>query len=159
MKYTIIFLTALLLNSCVKNAPECEKVTAVAPAPEVESLRAYLSSKGITATEDYRGFFYTIHNEGTGANPTTCDNITVNYTGKLTDDSIFDSGEGSVFSLGGVIIGWRAGVPLIKDTEGSITLYLPPSMGYPSGVRDEDGNFLIPPGSNLIFEIDLLNVD
>lgn len=159
MKYTYILLSVLLFNSCVKNAPECEKVTAVAPASEVEALRAYLSSKAITAKEDYRGFFYTIHNEGTGSNPTTCDNITVNYTGKLTDDSIFDSGEGTIIPLASTIIGWRAGVPLIKESEGSITLYLPPSMGYGAGVLDEFGNYVIPPNAILIFEVDLLSVN
>lgn len=159
MKYTIFLFTALLLNSCVKNAAECEKITAVAPAAEVEALRAYLSSKGITATEDYRGFFYIIDNEGTGSNPTTCNNITTTYTGKLTDDSIFDSGENVQFALGGSIIGWKAGIPLIKEG-GSITLYLPPSMAYGTvGAVDEFGNIVIPPNSILIFEVDLTTIN
>lgn len=158
MKYIVILISVLLFNSCTKTSKECEKITAVAPAAEVENLRTFLSSKAITATEDYRGFFYTINNEGTGTNPTSCDDVTVNYIGKYTDDSIFDQGTDVPISLPFTIIGWQAGLPLVKEG-GSITLYLPPSMGYGAGLQDQSGNYIIPPNAILIFDITLSAVN
>ncbi len=148
----------MLFNSCTKTSKECEKITAVAPATEVENLRTFLSSRAINATEDYRGFFYTINSSGTGANPTSCDNITVNYIGKYTDDSIFDDGTEVPISLPFTIIGWQAGLPLVKEG-GSITLYLPPSMGYGAGLQDGAGNYIIPPNAILIFDISLSSIN
>lgn len=138
--------------ACKKDAPECSPVTIAAPAAEVEALRAYITAGGITATEDSRGFFYTINNAGSGNKPTACNAVTVNYVGKLTNGTTFDSGSGVSFSLSQLITGWQEGIPLIA-AGGSITLYLPPSLAYGSS-----GAGSIPPNSNLIFEITLVSI-
>lgn len=152
-----MFVTALV--SCKKDdetqEPQCigETVTIAAPASEVQALRTYIQDNNITATEDTRGFFYTIDAPGSGAKPTICSNVSVDYVGKLTNDSVFDSGNDVSFDLSGLIIGWQEGIPLIAPG-GSITLYLPPSLAY--GSQASSG---IPANSNLIFNINLKTVN
>ena len=37
------------------------------------------------------GLKYAVMKEGTGASPVATDNVTVHYTGRLTDGTVFDS--------------------------------------------------------------------
>ena len=150
-KITILF-SVLILASCSKNE-NCDEVKTAAPVSEVNNLRDYLNTNGITTTEDSRGFFYIINSTGTGDKPTICSSVTVNYVGKLLDGTTFDSGNNSSFSLSGLITGWQEGIPLIAPG-GKITLYLPPTLAYGSS-----GVGSIPANSNLIFEIDLVKVN
>lgn len=153
-KKLIVILLPFAIVSCIKkdNTP-CTSVNTTAPASEVASLRTYIQSNSITATEDARGFFYRIDIAGSGSKPTACSGVTVNYIGTFTNGSTFDSGNNASFSLSGVITGWQEGVPLI-GTGGTIYLYLPPSLAY--GSTAQNG---IPPNSILIFKIDLKAVN
>jgi peptidylprolyl isomerase len=98
--------------------------------------------------------------EGTGQKPTAGKGVTVHYTGKLSDGTVFDSSRerGTPFSfqigVGQVIAGWDKGV--MGMSVGQIcTLTIPPHMGY--GERGA-GN-VIPPNATLIFDVELLNVE
>lgn len=134
-------------NNCVANN------TGVPTAAEVASLQAYLTSNSITATQHPDGFFYRIITQGTGATPNLASTVTFKYTGKLTNGSIFDqSTTGVSFVLSQLILGFRKGLPLIQKG-GSIILYLPPSLGYGCSATGS-----IPPGSNLIFSVELTDV-
>jgi FKBP-type peptidyl-prolyl cis-trans isomerase FkpA len=135
-------------NNCVNNT------TGTPTSAELASLQAYLASKNITATLHSGGFYYVIHTQGTGVSPMQSSTVTVKYVGKLTNDVIFDQDQTGTksFVLSSLILGWRRGLPLIQEG-GSITLYIPPSLGYGCSAV---GN--IPPGSNLIFTIDLIDV-
>lgn len=89
------------------------------------------------------------------------DKITVNYTGKLEDGTIFDSSkspgrEPFVFTLGvGMVIkGWDEGFNGMK-VGGKRVLTIPPEMGY--GAQGAGG--IIPPNATLIFEVELLGVE
>lgn len=147
-------LTCLLLSvaqSCKKDG-NCPEVTITAPASEVATLKAYLDAANITATEDSRGFFYTISSQGSGSHPDACDGVTVDYTGELTTGVPFDEGQNVSFYLSQLITGWQLGIPLIAPG-GRITLYLPPSLAYGT-----TGSGSIPPNANLVFVIDLLDV-
>jgi FKBP-type peptidyl-prolyl cis-trans isomerase FkpA len=146
----IVLSIVSIATSCRKEEDKrCPDVTVTAPASEVANLKAYLQTNNITAVEDPRGFFYTIDAAGSGTKPTACSGVIVNYVGRLTNGTTFDSGTNVSFNLGGLITGWQEGIPLI-GTGGSITLYLPPSLAY--GSRSAGS---IPPNSNLIFKIDL----
>lgn len=148
----VVVFTALA--SCKKEAsPNCGPVNLSAPASEVETLRTYISTNSIAATEDPRGFFYSISTAGSGTKPTVCNAVTVNYSGRLTNGTVFDSATGVQFSLGSLILGWQEGIPLVAPG-GSITLYLPPSLGYGSSAVGS-----IPANSILIFTIDLIAVN
>src|SRR5215217_6518250 len=81
-----------------------------APASEIQAVKDYLAANNIVATEHCSGLFYSIDVAGTGANPDICSRATVNYEGKLTDGTVFESKSGAgPFPLSGLIPGWRIG--------------------------------------------------
>ena len=156
-KLVFLLSLSLVFFSCKKNS-ECtfKPPTTVAPASEITALQDYITAKGLSGsvTQHPNGFFYKIESEGSGATPSVCSNITVTYEGKLTNETKFDeSTTGVSFVLGQLIRGWQLGIPLIKKG-GSITLYLPPSLGYGSSA-----NGSIPANSILIFEVGLVDVN
>jgi FKBP-type peptidyl-prolyl cis-trans isomerase len=96
---------------------------------------------------------------GNGSVAAKGNNVTVHYTGWLTDGKKFDSskdrGDPFVFSLGRgqVIQGWDQGVAGMK-VGGKRKLTIPPDLGY--GARGAGG--VIPPNATLVFEVELLGV-
>ncbi len=159
-KYLLIIAFAALsfvVNSCGKDSGienNCvSNNTGVPTAAEVASLQSYITANSLTATQHPDGFFYRIVAAGSGATPTLASTVTFKYTGKLMNGNIFDqSTTGITFPLNQLILGFRKGLPLIQKG-GSIILYLPPSLGY--GCQAVSG---IPPGSNLIFNVELTDV-
>jgi FKBP-type peptidyl-prolyl cis-trans isomerase FkpA len=84
--------------------------------------------------------------------------VTTGYIGKFTSGSVFDQQTSFTYQLGSLIEGWKKGLPLIGKS-GSITLYIPPSLGYGAvDVKDGQGHVVIPANSILIFDIDLIDV-
>lgn len=85
--------------------------------------------------------------------------VSVNYTGKLTDgtkfDSSYDRGTPIEFELGAgqVIQGWDEGIEGMKVGEKK-TLTIPPEKAYgAAGVPP-----VIPPNATLIFDVELVGV-
>lgn len=162
----------LILGSCVKNDAKCgyNDSTVIAPASEVQALQDSLTAHGIQATSNPSGFFYTINTQGTGqAVSNLCSNLSVTYKGSFFNGKVFDSsatGNVANFQLGGVIVGWQKGVPLISKG-GDITLYIPPSLGYgPNPAKDSNGNpilnsdgtYLLPGNSYLVFNVKIIDI-
>ena len=156
-----LLVVVLFTPACFKSDNGCSfaENNIVAPASEIAELENYLSVNNITTAERHpAGFYYEIVNDGTGMKPVLCSIITVGYTGALANGSVFDQRQSLSFQLGSLIEGWRKGVPLIQRG-GSITLYLPPSLGYGNAdVKDEQGVVVVPANSILIFDIDLLDI-
>lgn len=153
----------LLFTGCLKNntddvaAQTCsyDSCAVKAPAAEIQAVQKYLADSSLSATQHCSGLFYKVVNEGTGAAPTPCSYITVKYTGKLTNGTVFDkSADGSSYSqyLPNLIRGWVNGLPYVKKG-GKILLYIPPMLGYGS---QQVGS--IPANSVIIFEVELVDV-
>lgn len=102
------------------------------------------------------GLRYEIVQKGDGPAPKATDTVKVHYTGKLIDGSVFDSsvqrGEPAEFPLSDVIPGWTEGIQKMNKG-GKIKLYVPPQLAY-----GDDGRPGIPPGSTLIFDVELLEI-
>lgn len=96
---------------------------------------------------------------GTGAEAVAGQAVSVHYTGWLTSGKKFDSsvdrGDPFTFALGRgqVIQGWDQGVAGMK-VGGKRKLTIPPEMAY--GARGYPP--VIPPGSTLVFDVELLKV-
>lgn len=144
MKIILLMTTLALLGACQKSKP----VTEVSSNQEVT-----VGPEQTTAS----GLKYVILKEGTGPQPKKGYQVTVHYTGWLTDGKKFDSSvdRGSPFQfnlgVGEVIPGWDEGVSLMKIGE-KRKLIIPPNLGY--GARGAGG--VIPPNATLIFEVELL---
>ncbi len=103
------------------------------------------------------GIFYEVLTEGTGAIPADTSRVSVNYEGKLLNDTIFDSSyqrnEPAKFMVKQVIPGWTKA--LTNMPVGSTwRVYIPQEQAY--GER-EAGKIL--PYSCLIFKIELLGIE
>ena len=94
---------------------------------------------------------------GTGAEATAGSLVSVQYTGKLQNGTVFDTSVGKApiqFPLGQgyVIQGWELGITGMK-VGGKRLLIVPPDMGY-----GDKANGPIPANSTLIFEVELVGV-
>ena len=102
------------------------------------------------------GLRYEIVKPGDGPAPKATETVKVHYTGTLIDGSVFDSsvqrGEPAEFPLDQVIAGWTEGIQKMNKG-GKIKLYVPPQLGY-----GDDGRPGIPPGSTLVFDVELLDI-
>ncbi|MDA9557364.1 FKBP-type peptidyl-prolyl cis-trans isomerase [Vibrio sp.] len=103
------------------------------------------------------GLQYLILSEGSGdEKPLASSTVTVHYTGKLLDGTVFDSsverGEPISFKLKRVIKGWQEG--LMYMTEGQkMRLFIPSTLAYGNTSTGP-----IPAGSTLIFDVELIKI-
>jgi FKBP-type peptidyl-prolyl cis-trans isomerase FkpA len=115
----------------------------------------------VTAIEDPSGLRYIITTAGTGGVPSCLENnISVKYEGRfLNTGAVFDSSTTPVsFPLGNLILGWQIG--FLKLNKGSkATLYIPSGLAYgvTGLVNQNTGAVIIPPNSNLIFDVELVS--
>ena len=106
------------------------------------------------------GVRYIIHRLGTGNKPSLNSTVRIRYSGKLlSSGEEIDANDDLEIILSALLIGMQTTLPLIP--EGSeVTLYIPSGYAYgPNEYRDDDGNVFIPFNSNLIFEVELLEVN
>ncbi|RUR20359.1 FKBP-type peptidyl-prolyl cis-trans isomerase [Legionella sp. km535] len=103
------------------------------------------------------GLQYKIIDAGTGAKPGKTDTVTVEYTGRLIDGTVFDStektGKPATFQVSQVIPGWTEALQLMPAGS-TWEIYVPASLAY--GPRSVGGP--IGPNETLIFKIHLISV-
>lgn len=137
-----------------KQAEETAKKSAIAKAEGKAFLEKNKKEKGVKELPS--GLQYKVVTEGKGAHPKATDKVKVHYHGTLVNGTVFDSsvqrGEPVTFPLNQVIKGWTEGVQLM--TPGSkYVFYIPSDLAY--GDREVS---VIPAGSTLIFEVELLDI-
>ncbi len=128
---------------------------------EREAATAFLTKKGDEAkakggevTES--GLIFTELKAGDGASPKATDKVKVHYHGTLRTGEVFDSsvdrGQPASFGLNQVIPCWTEGVQKMK-VGGKAELVCPPDIAYGDRAAGK-----IPPGSALVFEVELLEI-
>ena len=139
-----------MIENIKKNYPaETEKAAS--------ELNAYLEKNGVVAQPTSTGLYYVKTQDGTGEKPSKGSTVKAHYTGYLLDGTVFDTsierGEPIEFVLGvgQVIPGWDEGIAMMSKGEKAV-LYIPYYLAY--GDRDLA---VIPPFSNLVFEVELID--
>lgn len=122
--------------------------------------KAFLEENGkrVEVNVTPSGLQYEVLEEGTGKQPSASDNVTVHYTGKLIDGTVFDSsvdrGAPATFGVTQVIPGWVEALQMMKEGA-KWRLFIPSNLAYgPNGA----GN-IIGPNSTLIFDVELIKVN
>ncbi len=144
-------------NACIINFVQKEKAGKAEPNKKAgEAFLAENKNKpGVVTLPS--GLQYQILKEGTGAKPSDNDKVKCHYEGKLIDGSIFESsyqrGEPIDFNVTGVIRGWTEALKMMP-VGSKWRLFIPSDLGY-----GDQGNGKIQPGSTLIFEVELLDID
>ena len=133
----------------------CKKVQFDYTETDRKIIQDYIASHKLTNVKTTTsGLHYVIENPGTIGRPTIFSTVIINYTGRLANDTIFDTNAGNgpaTFSLTDVVRGWQEGIPLF-GRGGKGKLLIPSALGYgrqPSGI--------IPANSVLIFDINLID--
>ncbi len=120
----------------------------------VDFFNKLKENKAIVETPS--GLRYEIAKPGDNTMPKPTETVKVHYTGTLIDGTVFDSSvqrnEPAEFPLDQVIPGWTEGIQKVSKG-GKIKLYVPPQLAY-----GDEGRPGIPPGSTLIFDVELLEI-
>lgn len=119
-----------------------------------EALNVWIENNAnyedVKSTES--GLRYILHDEGEGDKVTPTDVVVVSYKGTLLDGTEFDANDSTSFVANRVIKGWTEGLSLVGKG-GRLTLFVPSKLGY--GARQQGP---IPANSNLIFEVEVLDI-
>ncbi|MCR5444136.1 MAG: FKBP-type peptidyl-prolyl cis-trans isomerase [Bacteroidales bacterium] len=135
---------------------------------EPELIANYVKEHNIKAQPNAKGLYVIVNKKGKGQPVAVGREVTISYTGRLIDGTIFDSSneddckaagmqchEPLQYVVGqmGLIPGWDEGV--MGQPEGSnLQLIIPSAMGYgPQGYAQA-----IPPYSPLVFDIEIVSV-
>jgi FKBP-type peptidyl-prolyl cis-trans isomerase FkpA len=129
-------------------------------AIEKEQAKGYLDKAGREpgAVVTPSGLVFRTITPGTGDVPKPTDRVSVQYEGRLTDGTVFDStkkrgGVPATFPLNGVIKCWTEGVGRMKVGE-KAQLTCPSSIAYGDSGRPPT----IPGGATLIFDVELVSI-
>jgi FKBP-type peptidyl-prolyl cis-trans isomerase len=104
------------------------------------------------------GLQYEVIKEGNGKIPKADDMVSVQYTGKLLDGTVFDSsierGKPVTMPVSGVIKGWQEILQMMK-VGSKYKLYVPSNLAY--GQNSPGGK--IKPNMTLIFDMELMSIE
>jgi len=132
---------------------------------EVAKVNAELAAKFLAdnkqaegVIETASGLQYQVLRAGEGdVHPKASSKVKVHYHGTLLDGTIFDSSvernQPISFGLKQVIKGWTEGLQLMTVGE-KTRLFIPAELGYGNSAAGK-----IPPGSLLIFDVELLAIE
>jgi peptidylprolyl isomerase/FKBP-type peptidyl-prolyl cis-trans isomerase FklB len=148
--FPTLFAALLTLAACDRGPP---------PVPAAESAKVLArtaAEPGVVTLPT--GLQYKVVRSGPadGYQPKPGDAVKVHYEGRLPDGTVFDSsyeaGTPAVFTVGQLVPGWNQALQLMRPGDEWL-LTVPPALGY-----GDEGAGPIPPGSVLIFKMELLDV-
>lgn len=125
-----------------------------------KTLAAFFKKNKIVVEPTESGLCYVMTQEGNGEKPEVGQVVSVHYTGKLLDGTVFDSSvdRGQPFQfplgMGQVISGWDEGIALMSKGEKGV-LYIPYYLAY----GDRGAGADIKPFDNLMFEVELIDFE
>ncbi len=167
MKRLLLLCPSLLLLTQCETAPEWDKKSlAQSKLPVMEPAPVETTPEVKTPVADASGVFttasglrYRVLRSGPpeAQSPSTFDSVLVHYHGTLLNGTVFDSsyerGSPATFGVTQVIPGWTEALRMMKPGDKWV-LQIPAHLAYgPRGVGSK-----IPPNSDLIFQVELLNV-
>jgi len=150
----IFFLLLIVSIACtpVRETPEQKQLK-----KDLATIDKFLRDNHVEALKDSSDLIrYVISEMGTGEKPTLSSSITVRYVGTfLGTAKIFDqSAKPTTMVLDRMINGWRIAFPLLPKGSRA-TFYIPSGLAY--GKRGGGGG-IIPPDANLVFSVELIDV-
>jgi FKBP-type peptidyl-prolyl cis-trans isomerase FkpA len=163
-KLFVLALAALMLCGCAVLNPPPPKPVAYSGTPQeqwVQGQKAYeawnAARHGWKTTASGLQYHVVKAATASAARPAPGATVTIHYVGRFIDGRIFDSSrarnEPATFPLPRLIKGWQEGVPMMRVGE-TWEFVIPPSIAY--GERTDRAP--IPPGSTLLFEIELIAI-
>ncbi len=127
-------------------------------------LQDYFKEKNIQPTKTKSGLYYMVSRKGAGPNAKPGKKVTMNYTGKTLNGTVFDSNTDPQFKhvqpfsftlgMGQVIPGWDEGVQLLQIGS-KATFFIPSGLAY--GPRAAGPN--IPANTVLLFDVEVVGID
>lgn len=136
-----------------------QKALTLKKAKDEQLVQAKILNEFANATTTATGLKYIVIKEGIGEKPKENANVKVHYSGSLLNGTEFDSsvkrGKPLDLNLNQVIPGWREGLKLMSQGS-KYKFYIPYNLAY--GERAMGGG-LIPAKSDLIFEVELLEIN
>jgi peptidylprolyl isomerase len=154
LRLSVIAAASLCLLGCDTSPKTSRDTTAgtndssVAAAPAAGDMKTTAS-----------GLKYQMLKQGTGTvSPKATDTVKVHYHGTLLNGTVFDSsvdrGQPISFPLNQVIAGWTEGLQLMKVGD-KFKFEIPANLAY----GENSPSPAIPPGSTLVFEVELLGIE
>lgn len=122
---------------------------------DLENIDQYIAENGLAGDtiHHWTGIRYIIKEEGGGIRARAGDPIKVDYSGRLLDDTEFDSGTfTTILNAGKMINGWYHMCQEMDEGD-KFTVFIPSRYAY-----GESGSGSIPPNSPLIFEMYMIRV-
>jgi len=147
------------MSSFQEKAEELRKKQEQQQLQAIAEFNVFVQKNYPTAKNTPTGLHYIIEEQGTGEKAHKHKNVSVHYTGALTDGTVFDSSlkrnQPISFQLGvgRVIKGWDEGIELL-NVGGKAKLIIPYFLAYGESGRPP----VIPAKATLIFDVELTDV-
>ena len=157
-------LSLLLITSAASAQPSTKP--AIPGTPSTTSTSLDPDTAHLAPQRTRSGVRFVFHERGAGPQAQPDSRVTVRYTGFLPDGHVFDANVASGGPLrfrvgrGEVISGWDELLPLLP-ADSRVRAWVPAALAYGvTGVRDpdDDTRYLIPPNTDLVFELQVLSV-
>jgi FKBP-type peptidyl-prolyl cis-trans isomerase FkpA len=163
-KLPVLALAALVLCACATTKPPPASPVAYSGTPQEQWLqgqKAYeawsAARPGWTTTPSGLQHHRVKAAAPGAARPAPGATVTIHYVGRFINGRVFDSSrarkEPATFPLNRLIKGWQEGVPMMRVGE-TWSFVIPAAIAY----GDRTDRPPIPPGSTLLFEIELIAI-